>query len=107
MSAVVFAAVCVFTGSVNGTAVPVTTVQNSTQTSEILSGTFVVYGNQTFGETRVGRLTLAGGSPQTITSSQTGTWEKASGQIHFIVLNTGGTIIASWSATYDGGVLTY
>ena len=127
MSAVLLAAVFAFTGcangnptesdpvevgtyalvSVNGTAVPVTTVQNSTQTTEILSGTFVVYGNQTFGETRVGRITLAGGSPQTITSSQTGTWEKASGQIHFIVLNTGGTIIASWSATYDGGVLTY
>ena len=93
--------------SVNGTAVPVTTVENGTQTSEILSGTFIVYGNHTFGDTRVGRLTLTGQAPQTINSSQTGTWEKASGQIHFTVLNTGGTIVASWSATYAGGVLTY
>lgn len=93
--------------TVNGTAVPVTTVQNATQTSEILSGTYIVYGNHTFGETRVGRITLAGGAPQTISSSQTGTWETAGGQIHFTVLNTSGTIVASWSGTFAGGVLTY
>lgn len=93
--------------SVNGTAVPVTTVQNSTMTSEILSGTFVVYGNHTFGETRVGRITLPGGAPQIVNGSVTGTWEKASGRIGFTVLNTSGTIVASFSATIAGGLLTY
>jgi hypothetical protein len=93
--------------SVNGTAVPVTTIQNSTQTTEILSGTFVVNRNHTFEETRVGRLTLAGGTPQTINSSQTGTWEAATGQIHFNALNSSQTVVASWSATYSANTLTY
>lgn len=93
--------------SVNGTAVPATVVQNSTMTSEILSGTFTVSGNQTFAESRVGRFTPAGGAPQTINSSQTGTWEKAGGQLSFTALNTSGTIVASFSGTYAAGTLTY
>ena len=93
--------------TVNGSPVPVTTVQNSTITTEILSGTFIIYGNHTFGETRVGRVTLAGGNPSATNSSQTGTWEKAGGQIGFTVLNTSGTIVSSFSGTYSSNVLTY
>lgn len=60
--------------SVNGVNVPTVVTENASIKSEVLSGTLQIGSDKTFSETRQGRVTLTGGSPSPITSTQSGTW---------------------------------
>ena len=94
-----------FLVSVNGLNVPAVTVQNETVKQEILTGNFTSSSEGTFTETRTGRITLSGGTPSTIQSTQSGTWTKSGSQFLFVT----GTVTApiTFVGTFSGGVLTY
>jgi len=91
--------------TVNGAALPATTQNDATIKTEILSGTFVVNADETFSESRQGRITLAGGTPQLITATQTGSWTTSGTQLSFVSGTTQNPVI--FTGTYANGILTY
>jgi hypothetical protein len=91
--------------TVNGAAVPATTQNDATIKTEILSGTFVVNADETFSESRQGRITLGGGTPSLITATQTGTWTSSGTQLSFVSGTTQNPVI--FTGTYVSGTLTY
>jgi hypothetical protein len=91
--------------SVNGSALPATTQNDATIKTEVLSGTFVVNADESFSESRQGRITLNGGAPQAITATQTGTWTVSGTQLSFVSGTTQNPVI--FTGTYVAGTLTY
>jgi hypothetical protein len=91
--------------SVNGSALPATTQNDATIKTEILSGTFVVNADESFSESRQGRITLNGGTPSPITATQTGTWTVSGTELSFVSGTTQNPVI--FNGTYAAGTLTY
>jgi hypothetical protein len=91
--------------SVNGAPVPAVTQSDATIKTEVLSGTLVVNSDDTFNESRQGRITLSGGTPSLITATQSGTWSTSGTQLSFVA----GTALnpVNFTGTYVSGTLTY
>ena len=94
-----------FLVSVNGVLIPGVTAQNETIKTEILIGHFGINSDGTFTETRTGRVTVGGGVPSLITSTQSGTWTKTGSQ--FALVAGTATAPVNFVGVYNAGVLTY
>jgi coproporphyrinogen III oxidase len=91
--------------SVNGATVPAVTQNDATIKTEILNGSLVLYGDNTFSEYRWGHVTLSGGTQSPTIATQSGTWSKSGTQLSFV----SGTVQnpVSFAGTYVAGSLTY
>lgn len=93
---------------VNGTNVPVTTVVGPPLTQEITSGSLTLSADGSFTETRLGKITPAGGTTSQVTSTSTGTWSLSNtGMIQFVIPNTQGQTSTTFNATLAGALIVY
>jgi len=98
--------------TINGTALPVTTLQNAAITQVIIAGQLALTADGRFGETRIGNVTPTGGTTSQVTSNQSGTWtdQQASdgsrNQLVFTSLDSQGKTLATFPGTFSGNQIT-
>ncbi len=92
--------------SVNGAPVPVVTSETSGFRAEVLSGTLVIRTNETWTETRQGRVTLSGVTSN-IEAVTSGTYTNSAGQLVLTIPPSGGMGAITMQGTFADNAVTF